>query len=180
MAEAELASWEAARRQGRAAQKKRDPAGAIAHFRAAEKIDDEYADLSFELANALLRAGEEDEAALYYAKARDRDVLRFRCDGTINDLIRRIGADEPPSLVRLADSERAFARASPAGVPGSNLFYEHVHLTFEGNYLLARTLAQQIETFLPRHGDRAAAEDWPTLEQCGARLGWNDWRNCAQ
>ncbi len=175
LAEAQLASWKAALRQGRAAQKKRDPAGAIAHFRAAEKIDDEYADLSFELANALLRAGEEDDAALYYAKARDRDVLRFRCDGTINDLIRRIAADEPPSQVRLADSERAFARASPAGLPGSNLFYEHVHLTFEGNYLLARTLAQQIEPLLPKHVDRAAAEDWPTLEQCGARLGWNDW-----
>jgi tetratricopeptide (TPR) repeat protein len=175
LGEAQLAAWKTALRQGRAAQRKGDSAGAIAHFRTAEEIDDEYADLSFELADALLRAGDKEEAALYYAKARDKDVLRFRCDRSINDLIRHIAAEEPPDQVRLADSERAFADASPAGLPGSNLFYEHVHLTFEGNYLLARTLAEQIDRLLPKHVDRAAAVDWPTLEQCGARLGWNDW-----
>jgi tetratricopeptide (TPR) repeat protein len=173
--EAQLGSWKTAFRQGQAALMKGDSAGAIALYRAAEDIDDEYADLSFELANALLNAGDEAEAARYYAKARDKDVLRFRCDGSTNDLIRRIAADEPPGQVRLADSERTFAEASPAGSPGSHLFYEHVHLTFEGNYLLARTLAEQIDRMLPKHIDRAAAADWPTLEQCGARLAWNDW-----
>jgi tetratricopeptide (TPR) repeat protein len=173
--EAQLGSWKSAFRQGRAARMKGDNAQAIDHFRAAEDIDDEYAELSFELANALLEEGDEEQAARYYAAARDKDVLRFRCDGPTNDLIRRIAADGPPSQVRLADAERTFAEASPARSPGSTLFYEHVHLTFEGNYLLARTLAEQIEHMLPTHVDRAAAADWPTLEQCGARLAWNDW-----
>ena len=47
------------------------------------------------------------------------------------------------------DVEQAFANASADGSPGEDLFYEHVHLTFEGNYRLAHTLMDQIVRFLP-------------------------------
>ncbi len=54
--------------------------------------------------------------------------------------------------------------------PAEEFLYEHVHLNFEGNYLVARALAEQIG-----HGLSAGAErPWPTAEDCARRLGWND------
>ena len=51
--------------------------------------------------------------------------------------------------IYLADVERSFADASADGTPGAELFYEHVHLTFAGNYRLAHTVLEQIVRILP-------------------------------
>ena len=37
----------------------------------------------------------------------------------------------------------------PDGIPGLNFFYEHVHLNFAGNYLLALNFAEKIKGLLP-------------------------------
>ena len=65
-----------------------------------------------------------------FAAARDLDALRFRCDSRLNEIIRQQAEGD----VALADGERALAEASPSGIPGAEFFYEHVHLTFQGNY----------------------------------------------
>jgi hypothetical protein len=41
---------------------------------------------------------------------------------------------------------------SPHQIPGEEFFYEHVHLNFQGNYLLARAFAEQIESAWPALG----------------------------
>ena len=53
------------------------------------------------------------------------------------------------------------------------MFYEHAHLTFEGNCLLARTLAEQIEELLPQ-GASPENPAWPTIADCARRLGRTD------
>ena len=58
-------------------------------------------------------------------------------------------ANRESAGIYLADAEDAFARASDGGAPGKELFYEHVHLNFEGNYLLARTVFEQLVRILP-------------------------------
>ena len=77
----------------------------------------------------------------------------------------------------LVDAEQVFAEQSPDGSPGDDLFYEHVHLTFEGNYLLARTIAAQAEMLLPETTVARVAADrpWPTAADCARRLAWSDW-----
>jgi len=45
-----------------------------------------------------------------------------------------------------------------------------VHLNFEGNYLVARTIADQIENGLPQSGNNP----WPGEEDCARRLGFNN------
>ena len=72
-----------------------------------------------------------------FSEARDLDELRFRADSRINAIIRDVAARTGAAL---ADAERAFGPT-----PGSDLFYEHVHLKFAGNYLLARTVAEKID-----------------------------------
>jgi tetratricopeptide (TPR) repeat protein len=80
------------------------------------------------------------------------------------------------------DAARIFAQNSPQGVPGLELFYEHVHLNFTGNYLLALNFAEQTKKLLPAS---IAAQDkgsWASTEQCDRRLAvtmWDrhrDWR----
>jgi len=58
-------------------------------------------------------------------------------------------------------------------VPGWDFFYEHVHLTFEGNCLLARIFAEKIEKLLPQSATDSRA-DWPTVPECARRLGRSD------
>jgi len=77
----------------------------------------------------------------------------------------------------LVDVERAFARASVGGCPGNELFYEHVHLTFEGNYLLAHTVLERLVGILPDsvrpRGEPAAS--FLSLQDCKDRLPFTDW-----
>ena len=146
-------------------------------FREAAKIDDRYAELRFCQGMCAQVMGEVPEAQKHFAAARDLDTLRFRCDTRLNDLIRQAAPTGADSRVLLADADRAFADASPSGIPGDDLFYEHVHLTFAGNYLLATTIALRVEKLLEGKIARpaAASQTWPTRDECARRLAWNDW-----
>ena len=149
-------------------------AEAINAFETAIKIDNSRADLHFLLGRCLLAMGEASRARQELVQARDLDSLRFRCDSHLNDEIRKVASKREGERVFLADAEQSFASASKDGLPGQSLFYEHVHLTLEGNYLLAKTTARQIDDLLLSNSSRNS-RDWPSLGACGGRLGWNDY-----
>lgn len=157
------------------AQNARQFAAAAQSFADAARIDDTWAELRFRQGTCALALNQDAEARAQFGAARDLDVLRFRCDSHLNQLIRTTISDTKLENLRMADAERAFAEASPQGVPGADLFYEHVHLTFEGNYLLGRTIATQLEGLLPTSIAPDAAKDkpWPSIADCATRLGWN-------
>ena len=146
-------------------------------FHEAAQIDDRFAELRFRQGECALALGEIQQAQQHFRAARDLDTLRFRCDSRLNDLIRQAVSQREREHILLADAESAFAGQSPDGLPGENLFYEHVHPTFEGNYLLARTVAEQVEKLLPgRIAQRApASQPWPSVSDCARRLAWTDW-----
>ncbi|MFZ5495384.1 MAG: tetratricopeptide repeat protein [Verrucomicrobiota bacterium] len=167
--------WEALYQRGVAAQSNGQTAAAANLFREAAHIDDRFAELRFRQGQCALAAGETAGAQRHFQEARDLDTLRFRCDSTLNAITRRTAAGR--ERVRLADAERAFAEASPAQSPGSAFFYEHAHLTFEGNYLLARTIGAEVEQLLAE-GIRARTATnvpWPTAADCARRMAWGDW-----
>jgi len=170
LTESDKAKWEQLHQAGVAAENSGNFSEAGARFREAARIDATVAELLFHLGRCELALGKQAEAYTCFADARDFDTLRFRCDGRLNELIRQSAVYREGDHIRLADSERALAAASPDGLPGGELFYEHVHPTFKGNYLLARTIAEQIEKLLP---PRAAptSSSWPTESECARRLG---------
>jgi tetratricopeptide (TPR) repeat protein len=167
---ARLTAWEGLYKQGIEAQGSGDWRKAEELLRSAARIDDRFAELRFRLGQCALALGEFDEARSQFTAARDLDALRFRCDSRLNDLIRQAGGEGRAAGPLLADAERALAAASPNGVPGAELFYEHVHLTFEGNYVLARTIAEQVEKLLPRTVT-PSSRPWPEISDCARRLG---------
>lgn len=99
-------------------------------------------------------------------QARDLDTLRFRADTRLNALIRETAGRAP--AVTVVDVVDRVAQNTPGGLSGEELFYEHVHFNFQGNYLVARAFAEQI---LSR-----TTNTMPLLSatECARRLAFTD------
>ena len=95
----------------------------------------------FDRARSVLAAADTAEAKKLYERARDLDVVRFRAPTAINEVIQRVARRAGATYVPVAE---AFARASPAGIPGSNLFLEHVHPNRDGYALIARVFFEEL------------------------------------
>ncbi|NQT01032.1 MAG: tetratricopeptide repeat protein, partial [Planctomycetes bacterium] len=84
--------------------------------------------------------------------------------------------------IYLIDTTEVFERNSPHAVPGQELFYEHVHLNFKGNYFLAKVLFEKVQQILPPHlikSQRADKHQILTEDDCAQRLactGWDRYR----
>jgi tetratricopeptide (TPR) repeat protein len=126
------------------------------------------AELRFRRAQSLLAEGKTREASREFQAARDLDELRFRADTHTNRIIRETASAMGRPLV---DAEQAFGRA---GIPGDELFYEHVHLNFGGNDLLARTLLPQVVASLRL--PPASVPDSETVWRDLARTAWDEYR----
>ncbi|HEY2858845.1 MAG TPA: tetratricopeptide repeat protein, partial [Terracidiphilus sp.] len=180
LSEADKSKWEHLYHQGSAAQEAGRIDEAEAHFREAAALDDTFAELRFRQGECALARGNVVQARVDYQAARDLDTLRFRCDSRLNELIRRAATNGAGPRLMLADSERAFAERSADGLPGEELFYEHVHLTFAGNYLLALTIAEQVKKLLPGWViQRESGPDWASPDSCAGRLGRSAWHDVA-
>ena len=149
LSENELTGWQAAVDRGKelAATGRIDEA--LTAFEAALEIDDRHAELHFRVGRLHLLGGAADEARRHLSLARDLDALRFRADTRINAAIRRVAHTAPG--IWLVDAERRLAAApeSRSGLTGRELFWEHVHLRFIGNYRLAEAFLEELEPLLP-------------------------------
>jgi tetratricopeptide (TPR) repeat protein len=126
---------------------------ALVAFLEAVSIDPDNAELRFRAGRLSGRLGDARRAGTELTAARDLDTLRFRADSRINQEIVAMAETRTDGGVVLADVASRFGTRSPNGVPGRTLFYEHVHPTFAGNYLIARswleTLPQVVQRLVP-------------------------------
>ena len=169
-----LRSWTALVQQGSDLENGRSYAEALKAYLSASQIDDQYAELEFRIARCLWMLGDYRAAREHFLRARDLDTLRFRADSKINAINRAAAASSGAELV---DADDIFAKESPNGIVGSELVYEHVHLTPEGNYLLARSMFQQIASKLPRETGQAPSlpgGDVPSQTECEQLLAFTN------
>lgn len=136
--------------------------------------EDEFADLFFHLARCELELGQLETARSNFHLAREFDRLRFRADEGINSAVRAHAARKHAQET-FVDAERVFGQASANGIPGSEFFYEHVHFTFAGTYLLARTFFDEVVKRLPPAVTARSLAGTPTIEDCARRLAWTEW-----
>jgi tetratricopeptide (TPR) repeat protein len=167
----DLRRWSALVQQGSELENARSYAEALKAYLAAEKIDDQYAELEFRIAHSLSMLGDYPGARQHFILAQDRDTLRFRADSRINDINRAVASSVPGT--ELVDAEAIFSKESPNGIIGSELVYEHVHMTPVGNYLLARAMFLQIASKLPVEAGRPTQPAGvPSEEECEQLLAF--------
>ncbi|NOZ57332.1 MAG: hypothetical protein GXO73_11160, partial [Calditrichaeota bacterium] len=107
-------------------------------------IDSAYADAWFALGKALWKNGQHRQAKRAFVRARDLDALRFRASSDFNQVIRDLAADLGISLVPM---DSAFAAVSPHGVPGHELFLEHLHPNYDGYFLMAKAVCAALRNY---------------------------------
>ena len=170
LAPADAVRWDAEFAGAQALEQRGARDAALAAYSALLRTDDHFADLHFCLARGLAAGGDWEKARAHFALARDWDAMQFRADSQINRIIREVAADGRG--IHLADAEEAMQ--SPLRedrVPGARLFYEHVHLRFDGDYLVAQTLFPQVVRALAL-GEPAAAA--PSRDDCARALAFTE------
>jgi len=108
------------------------------------------------------------------------DTLRFRADARINEIVRDTAGNRTADGIYLVDTVKVFEENSPHQIPGEELFYEHVHMNFKGNYLLAGAIFEQVEKILPERIKNYRVDDrpFPTEAECARDLAYTDWDRC--
>ncbi len=141
----------------------------------AMEIDADYAELHFLAARCLWHLQDYAGARKSFLLARDMDALRFRTDGKLNKIIKQTATNYPSKGVAFVDSESFFAFNAPNGIPGDELFWDHVHFRFPGNYLLALAFARKIEGQLSSGRQGRNLAPWPSLDDCASGLTLTRW-----
>ena len=174
LSEEEEQSWQKAYTKGTALEASGSYAAAIEAFLHAARIDSVYAELQFRLGRCYWIIGHYLEARQRFKRALELDTNRFRGDDRINEII-RIAAQGQANTVYLADALAEFEKNSPHGIPGNELFLEHVHLNFKGNHILAKTVFDQIEVLLPNTLKDQKAEETTNMGEalCAEYLAYN-------
>lgn len=141
---AQLAEWERLFEEGAALEAGGSFQAALEVYGRAAAIDSEFAELHFRIGTCQLALGDNTAARKSFEQAADHDALPVRADTRINRIIA-----EAMASVNGVDAGQELSGRTPDGIPGQELFYEHVHFTMEGNELLARILAEKVEEQLP-------------------------------
>ncbi len=165
-------TWQALFDEGARAQEAGRTAEALAAYGKAAALDDSQAVLVFRTAQCLEAVGRLREAAILYAKARDKDTLRFRADSRQNDILRLV-ASRGDGHIRLLDAEALFRESSASRVPGGEYFLDHVHFNFRGNVLLAAAVAESAAALPCLRGARRGP--LLTVDQCADRAMYTLW-----
>jgi tetratricopeptide (TPR) repeat protein len=141
-------------------------------------LDPQYAELQFRLGSCDLAVTNLDRARREFELARDDDTLAFRADTRVNEIIKNEADRHAGKGVYFLDAARMLAEKSPDGISGNELFYEHVHLNFAGNYLLGRAFAEQTARLLPKAILAHDKGEWAPADVCDRRLAVSPWDRC--
>jgi len=175
LTESQKAEWQESYKEGVGRETAGDWQEALISYQKAILIDPQYADLQFRAGTCDFALTNYGAARRAFELARDCDALAFRADTGVNQTIKAAAARYAGRGVYLVDAAEVLGQDSPGGIPGWELFYEHVHLNFEGNYRLARSVAEQVRKLLP--GPIAAGDqgNWPSTDVCERRLAVTVW-----
>ena len=155
LTDAEKAQWRNQYEEGITLEESGKYDQAVQRYLVAAQIDSEYADLQYRLGQCYWENGNYTAARSRFELARQFDTNQFRVTRQLNGIIRDVSTREH-RYTSLVDVERVFEQNSPHAIPGKELFLEHVHMNFGGNYLVARSVLSQLEQILPE--DTAAGQ----------------------
>lgn len=171
LTEMDISRWEAYIEEGKDWQSKGEYRNALASYIAANQLDDGYSEIHYRMGQCYLALNQLSLARGAFQLSIDSDALRFRADSQINSILRSIAHDESTEKPAFVDGFQLVADAQESRYDqvGEDVLYDHVHLSFSGNYLLAREFARRIITQVG-----TAKADLPSEEQTAALMGFGD------
>lgn len=175
LAAAELSAWDKLYQEGLAWAAAGSYSNALTTYSNAAAIDAEFAELQFRIGTCHLALTNRAAAHRAFVAARDYDVLSVRADSRLNQIVLEAAKPYAREQVLPVDAAQVLTNDSPDGILGKELFYEHVHYTLEGNYRLARILAERIKSILPASIGAPRGDDWAAAEFCNRRLAVTSW-----
>ena len=89
---------------------------------------------AFRIGKKLEARGKYNDAKTALTLAKDLDALRFRASGDCNKIIRKVAKEFKAPV---APMESRFARYSEHGLPGNEVFVEHLHPNIDGYFIMA-------------------------------------------
>lgn len=141
LADAALRRTQNLRDTAAAALDQEQPERALAAADEALALDNRNADLHYLRGEALNALGRTDEARDAYIRARNEDVCPLRAPSSVRTIVRDVARNRDVAFI---DYVQLVRRQSPDGIPGSELFLDHVHPTIEGNRLLALAIIRRM------------------------------------
>ena len=166
--------WDLLFQEGMALEKTGQYAEALNHYKEAAAIDSEFAELQYRMGICELALGRSEQARQAFVQARDYDALAVRADTRINQILMDATLEGDGQVFGI-DATEALSSLSPENISGREFFYDHVHFTVEGNFTLARTIADQVKQVLPSDILECETENWLEHEACSRWLGLTLW-----
>ncbi len=142
-------------------------------------LNPRHAEALFRAATIALRLDRPNDARELFRRAADADALPLRatssCNETLLDLASRYRL-EP------LDADALFASLAADGIPGNDLFLDHVHFTFEASHALASAILARLEASpdFPLDPPPAGAPALPTPAELAGRFLYSPWGQLAQ
>jgi len=118
-----------------------DPSAALAAADRALIVDPRFAQLHFVRGHILTALGRHDDARRAFRNAINEDVCPLRAPDEVTQLVRQIATDG--DVLRI-DFDRLLESLATDGIPGADLFFDHVHPTIEGHRRLALAIVEEM------------------------------------
>ena len=119
-----------------------NPEVALEFYRKAEAIDSGHALLNYRMARCFDRLDESEQAADYYIRAKDTDVLPLRMVENTYQSLLAVCRETKTTLVDVRVSLR---KLTPGGIRGYDQYMDHVHPTIRTHQFIAEQVADRLE-----------------------------------
>lgn len=153
LSEEDRASWEKLYQDARTKYENGEYAQASADAARALEIDDQHAHLHYLHGRILDALKDPAEAKAAYDLAVENDICPLRMPAKMRPILQEV-ADERGVLV--VDFHALAEARSKDGIPGEDLFLDHVHPTIESHRLLALALIEDFE----KQGTLTRSDSW--------------------
>lgn len=121
------------------------PSKALPILQAAAEIASGSAIVEYRLGQTYDQLSDRELAAKHYAAAVEADGTRFRAPAAFREVMSQLAHRDEQHRAYYVDARAALIHAAEHGVPDETQFWEHVHFTWEGNHVLAKSLAEFIQ-----------------------------------
>ncbi len=118
-----------------------DLSAALSLLRKAAAIDDQYAQVHFEIGNCLLELGMIEDARGEWIQAKELDVCPLRMLEPMKAIMHRVAMDTETPLI---DADGLIAAHSRSGFPDRQWLVDHVHPSMSGHQLIADAIADKM------------------------------------